>query len=130
MREIKFRARGAIVICWIYGYFIQEKGQCFIENDGGRYSVRADSICQFTGLKDKNGKEIYSGDLIRQHGTLYEILPCVGGFECQIWKEFKQGGAEKGSVYIFSCLLDTSCEIIGNIYENPELLKSRTEPKL
>lgn len=133
MRKIKFRAWDKQWRRWIdprdinfygdMGWMFDrrsEEGGDVIEST----DLREVALMQFTGLKDKRGKEIFSGDLIRQHGTLYEIRPCIGGFECQIWKEYKQGGAEEGSIYMFSCLLDTACEIIGNIYENPELVKS------
>lgn len=84
-------------------------------------------IMQYTGLKDRNGKEIYTGDFVRQSYTLYEIRDCIGGWECQIWKEFKHGGSEEGSTYNFSCLVDYACEVVGNIYEHPSLLNSEQE---
>ena len=131
MREIKFRAwdKYEEKMSYDVSIYSDKNGSWWsgdhIDEDSGDTITSFDKgeLMQFTGLKDKNGKGIFSGDLIRQHGTLYEIRPCVGGFECQIWKEYKQGGAEEGSIYMFSCLLDTACEIIGNLYENPELLK-------
>lgn len=79
-------------------------------------------LMQYTGLKDKNGKEIYEGDVIRQSSDLCIIEYCVGGFDCQMLVELKNGGTLRGSVYNFSFLSEKYCEIIGNIYENPELL--------
>jgi len=81
-------------------------------------------LMQYTGLKDKNGKEIYSGDIVSSIGGKYGtdiciIRDCVGGFECEMINGFSTG-----STFTFSFLNEKSCEIIGNIYENPELLNS------
>lgn len=79
-------------------------------------------VMQYTGLKDKNGKDIYDGDIIRQGGDLCIVQSCVGGFDCQMLIELKNGGTIEGSTYNFSFLSETYCEIIGNICQNPELL--------
>ena len=111
MREIKFRARGAIVICWIFGYFVQEQGFCYIVNDNGKHQVRADSICQFTGLKDKNGKEIYEGDIVLNLGKMKFVVT------------WERGGFSAKNSYNCQCLhLWDDLEVIGNLYENPELV--------
>jgi uncharacterized phage protein (TIGR01671 family) len=78
---------------------------------------------QFTGLTDKNGKEIYEGDILRQSNNLCIINSCVGGFDCQMLLELKNGGTIESSTYNFSFLSEKYCEVIGNIYENSELLK-------
>jgi hypothetical protein len=75
-------------------------------------------IMQYTGLKDKNGVEIYEGDILDQNRDKCVIKRCVGGFDCKMI-----GGASKGSTFIFSFLHSPSCEVIGNIYENADLLK-------
>jgi len=71
---------------------------------------------QFTGLYDKNGKEIYEGDIVSYFGLKYEVLFKNGAF----------GWMEDGAFYSFN-EMDRSevnkFEIIGNIYENPELLE-------
>lgn len=67
---------------------------------------------QFTGLTDKNGKEIYEGDIIESDydkKVRFEVLYKLGGFWCQ-----KGGISFPLSIYEF--------EVIGNIYENPEIL--------
>ena len=70
-------------------------------------------IMQFTGLKDKNGKEIYEGDIIRLRGygvndsrKIQDIIFHEGKFQSHLENDL------------------IGCEVIGNIYENPELIKS------
>ena len=89
-------------------------------------------LMQYTGLKDKNGKEIYEGDLIKF--TEIDEDSCFGREDTEVvevkWLEdiaqfraiFKSG---RRTELHFVVQLPTvvSCEIIGNIYENPELLK-------
>lgn len=122
MREIKFRF-----------YDPQENQMCSsgLEVDlGGNLAVFMGEnecpIMQYTGLKDKNGKEIYEGDVVRVADIYnqinfggertYETLPVKwGDFG---WLPFIfPGGIDCEFMYS-----DTDCEVIGNIYENPELL--------
>ena len=80
-----------------------------------------DGLMQYTGLKDKNGKEIYEGDILRHinpkqfKNSVYEVVFLNGGF------------AIKGDDYIEDLneflKSSSSAEVIGNIYENPELLE-------
>lgn len=80
-------------------------------------------LCQYTGLKDKNGVDVFDGDIVRQGSNLCVIESCVGGFDCQMLIELKKGGTIEGSTYTFSFLLDNYCEVIGNRFDNPELIK-------
>jgi len=119
MREIKFRARNANVPpCWIYGYFVIEDGYNYIINDEGKFKVIAGTEGQYIGLHDKNNKEIYEGDILATPD-----IPNVTVY----W--FEQGGRWNGKYIGKSkdCEINDSVfytsEIIGNIYENPGLLK-------
>ena len=133
MRPIKFRVWDkkkkemipAIGVGWLYGRLDGEKWSFW--QDVGKDSEECvanykDSVLmQFTGLKDKNGKEAYEGDLVSLwHEEIGEIYwdnrlslwdlrrpKDKSGFEETDWLE---GELETG-------------EIIGNIYENPELLE-------
>lgn len=81
---------------------------------------------QFTGCLDKNGVEIYEGDLIRQFNGAKEPFPVFFKNGCFMWKseplcyDFGVRGDEEESM-----LYEPShwAEVIGNIYEHPELIK-------
>jgi len=74
-------------------------------------------MLQFTGLHDKNGKEIYNGDLITEgHSTIYEVRYTPPQFRLFCVRKPIQS-------HTFSRWTDQFSEIIGNIYENRELIK-------
>ena len=81
-------------------------------------------LMQYTGLKDSNGKEIYEGDIVR-----YEI-PWLDNEKVirlikydETFLGFVGGDKEKTYIILYEILEMENIEIIGNIYENPELLK-------
>ena len=131
MREYKFRAKikKPYVDKWVYGYLVSE---CYIseKNELGYTPVRKETVGQYTGLHDKNGKEIYEGDIIE---FSYDMF--VGNFDTFVAKGkvvFEEGAfyveafenerTTEGEAYLlYSINLDT-IEVIGNIYENKELL--------
>ena len=84
----------------------------------GNVSIKLDNniLMQCTGLKDKNGKLIYEGDIISENWHKYILEWGRGDFQL---RDFA-----KGSVYTFPAgICIEKCEIIGNIYQNPELLE-------
>ncbi len=136
MREIKFKGM-SINGSWYYGNLsiLKQKvspaeAGSYISNSVGitfAYSVRPETVGQYTGLHDKNGKEIYEGDIAkvterRHDGLDYTELGVM---------EFNQ----KEAFFGFKCedsllsdgipilVLKREVEVIGNIHENPELVK-------
>jgi len=102
MREIKFRA-------WEKDKMVYEDDLFYIEYGAVMNQDNNWILMQYTGLKDKNGREIYEGDVVKEefYGYILEVkLPefLVSNFDDGCFRE------------------DGSVVILGNIYENPELL--------
>lgn len=127
MREIKFRAWNRIVGRWQYFQLTD------LEKQKGAIQWQNLEIMQYTGLTDKNGKEIYEGDILRVP-ELYET-PEMTATAYVNWEVVFMFGSwhlkgpdytpELGSTTLYDehHSYDEDFEVIGNIYENPELLK-------
>ena len=94
-----------------------------------RIAMEEGRLMQYTGFKDKNGKEIYEGDIINnmylgfddnQYEGLYKVYWAEGhgGFAIELIKD---------KYVAFTLENLRSCEIVGNIYENPELLEENKQ---
>lgn len=76
-REIKFRGKCKTTGEWFYGYlFKSDSGERthIIKNHKGCLDIDPDTVGEFTGLRDKNGIEIYENDLIKCEKDIYEII--------------------------------------------------------
>lgn len=129
MRTIKFRGR--LNNLWVYGNLQIVEPEEFKEYGNSAYIIGASSttmvdistIGQFTGLHDKNGKEIYEGDIVRY--SLDGGRKDIGyiGFHARsasfrvIAEHTDFGIGNRGGLY------EPNLEVIGNIHDNPELLK-------
>jgi len=135
MREIKYRAWDKSANKWLdmslhYWLIDPGNGQPIRVHHSGQIEGPIENIIlvQYTGLKSKNGKEIYEGDIIRYTfhigprewpGIVHEVEwsdSNLTGFHPFIDYDVDADGNE-------CCVIPDSIEVIGNIYENPELLK-------
>ena len=126
MRNIKFRGLRTDGKGWVYGGYFQHTP----DEDGVRYyifdfnegavEVIPESVGQFTGLTDKNGKEIYEGDLIDfGNSNPVEVKFDNGCFN--VFNEPLGWDFDSEEIPIKTNL--KYCEIIGNVFENPDLVK-------
>lgn len=129
MRKIKFRGKSIDGKEWLYGNLVSsldEKRFSILENDKGSNDiceVDPETIGQFTGLMDKNGNEIYEGDIVKWiNGMLYAVKFWDGMFYASI-EECNEGIFGGFPLHILIEYEDWGCEIVGNIHDNTELLK-------
>ena len=126
-RKIIFRAKRSENNDWVYGDLLHpscvsagyEIHPYIRDRHACAHEVDKDTIGQFTGLYDKNGREIYEGDIVL-HKTYHGEKPCVVRFECGA---FIVGYHKGSSIKRTPMLINKSCVLIGNIHDNPELIK-------
>lgn len=124
-REIKFRGKRIDNDEWVYGYlyfgfnctdeyvpFISWKDSSYLGGIGEE-EINIKTIGQYTGLDGKNGKEIYEGDIVKYENMTGKIMFFNGSFILSDLEETEEW--ELG-------VINEEVEIIGNIYNNPELL--------
>lgn len=135
-REIKFRGKSIFGIHeWLYGSLLLLNGKSYICPDKAaawnmtRYEVIPNTVGQFTGLFDKNGKEIYEGDIISVNGKYPKLVKYINDYACFCLANIKDLDEEMDTGYWHQVSpgwwnsSKREIQVIGNIYDNPELIK-------
>lgn len=132
MREILFR--GKFGNEWKYGFLsIEPQGLVIQEpyknNSSNVWHIDADTVGQYTGMKDKNGKRIFEGDILE-----VDVFKNLNRYKAVWTVEYKERFSQGNGYYFYgknrrfntratqSTIINTHATVIGNIYDNPELV--------
>ena len=138
MRDILFRGKIQGLTDWIYGYYAKSGENHFIlldtDNEDNYSIVDPETVGQYTGLTDKNGKKIFEGDIVKltdkSFGYKWKAVVEFGnpnGNYTWGWQLKPIGKAKNVNTDIL-CWVEMEeagayCEVIGNKWDNPELLE-------
>lgn len=118
---------------WVQGYLycIWEKRYILwgMTNDiPNMVEVEPSTICQCIGYKDKNSKLIYENDIAKDDkGNLYKAFWQDNHYQFS-WMCVKSEKLPIGTKWNFDCFMGCEMEVIGNVFDNPELLDGGNEP--
>lgn len=129
MREILFRGKSILTEEWLYGGIVHHADDYFMVDSTSNISylepalLFSETVGQYTGLTDKNGKKIFEGDIVKCISS-FDAKDMVVIFEAA---EFHLVDCQRYKNYTECCgyrhfgTLET--EVIGNIHDNPELVE-------
>lgn len=141
MREILFRGKRTDNGEWVEGYYVRlyDDKRTYLshaEADCGDYyldfyEVSPETIGQYTGLKDKNGVKIFEGDICRLYNGESSLYVIIRGIPERKIKEISLvlpieisiGKTDDESIDDLDEFFCKRCEVVGNIFDSPELLK-------
>lgn len=156
MRKIIFRAKRTYNGKWVEGFFVKRIEpltlipKCYIlvqeedisgitgeptgylNTEFSWYEVIPETFGQYTGLTDKNGKRIFEGDIVRYHNNnpdseIKEIGIVFWDVEYCGWRRTSNGAFHHGGIDTYRMSHDCRYKVIGNIHDNPELMKGGEE---
>ena len=127
MREIIFRGKRVDTGEWVEGYYVKGATRHCIFCDLSRYphyDVIPETVGQYTGLVDKNGKKIFEGDILSERPPMNETA-YIGYVkydeELAVWRFMIKNDTKFNGVLLGS--YSTSYTVLGNIHDNKELLE-------
>ena len=138
-REIFFRGRSLSDGGWVYGDLEYERNKGLLSKvrihtykEDGRYDrqylVESDTVGEFTGMKDKHGKEVFEGDIVEVHdftsayaGKYRGVVKIYRGSWCVEYFQTTFDTTFHPSLF-FDDFADRKTEVIGNIHDNKDLL--------
>lgn len=137
MREILFRGKRDPKYGegWCFGVpYIDHDGDCILANDCSKLVVIPETVGQYTGLTDKNGKMIFEGDILDASWALVGLVVIRFGRYKDVFNTGARG--EYGHIGFYAecphdewvrkdiCYFNSKSEIVGNIHDNPELIET------
>lgn len=135
MREILFRAKRIDNGEWVEGYLCQnEIDQISIQpkDESCWFVIYPETICQFTGLHDKNGNKIWENDIVEYHfdktkkapiryGTYQSCFDTNEAAHCGFYVDWSEKTYFRKDLGYWINMIEAN--VVGNIFDNPELLK-------
>lgn len=143
MREMLFRGKRIDNEQWVYGFYSNAKGESgrfhYIQDENSFVRVDPDTVGQYVGEKDKDGNRIFEGDVVEcVSWNEYFSDPTTGKvmepFRRRMEVVFMAGGfklvehlPQPCKDNVWNMIVEGDLTVIGNIYDNPELLKGGEE---
>lgn len=132
MKEILFRGKHIHTLpenkhldgIWVYGYLCDKD---YINSPEDEFLVDPETVCQYTGMSDKNGKKVFEGDIVKINNDVKEAFGISDGAVVYCGGSFIIGNSGRNrtlnSLFVIADInYVIRGEVIGNIFDNPELV--------